>query len=309
GLEQMDIPAGASLAALNAAFLTDAVQIDIAANKVLDRPLHLVFVADGSPVSIQTRVLLTLGERSEATVIEQFVSDGAATTNTISHVECAPGARLHYLKLQDESGDAHHIAAQRLLVARNARVDALHIDLGARLARNDLTVELLAAGAEASMHGLFVGDSQRHIDNHTRVDHRAPHTHSVASYRGVLNDQSRGVFNGKILVHDDADGTDASLENRNLLLSQQAEIDTKPELEIYADDVKCSHGATTGQLDPAAIFYLRSRGVADADARRMLTLAFAAEITHRSPLQSLREHIEHQCGARIDADQAEEQFA
>jgi len=171
-----------------------------------------------------------------------------------------------------------HIANQVVRVATDACFNGINFDLGSQLARNDLTVELHGERAHASLYGLFMANGNRHVDDHLRVDHRAPETTSRENYRGILNDAARGVFNGKIIVHPGADGTDAQMNNRNLLLSEKSEIDTKPELEIYTDDVKCSHGSTTGRLDNNALFYLRTRGVPENLAHIMLVSAFAQEI-------------------------------
>ena len=174
------------------------------------------------------------------------------------------------------------------------------IDLGGRLVRNDIELDLRASGANAELDGVFVVGHGQHIDNHTRIDHRTGPTTSQQEYRGVLAGRSRGVWNGKAIVHDGADGTDATQANHNLLLTEQAEIDAKPELEIYTDDVKCSHGTTIGQLDEQALFYLRSRGIGRDDAKRILTHAFAAGLVARLPIPALRDSIDEQVSARID---------
>jgi len=171
-----------------------------------------------------------------------------------------------------------HMANQLVRVAAGGRFDSVSIDFGSQLARNDLQVDLHGEHAQANLYGLFMANGKRHTDSRLRVDHRAPNTTSQENYRGILNDTACGVFNGKIIVHAGADGTDAQMSNRNLLLSEQAEVNTKPELEIYTDDVKCAHGSTTGQLDRDALFYLRARGVPETTARTMLVNAFAQEI-------------------------------
>lgn len=265
-------------ASLNTAFLRDAIIVDIAANASLaTRNMHLIFASDSNAAHTQPRVLINAGENSIARVFEHHIGLGDSWTNAITDIHCGDSSHLTYVKLQHESSRAHHIAAQNVRLAANSLFRAVHLDLGARLARNDLRVQLTGAGANTELFGLFLADGNRHVDNHTRIDHEAGDTISLEHYRGIMNDQGRGVFNGKIIVHDGADGTDAQMNNRNLLLSKTAEIDTKPELEIYTDDVKCAHGATTGQLDEHALFYLRSRGISLEAAKHMLVIAFARE--------------------------------
>jgi Fe-S cluster assembly protein SufD len=266
------------LAALNTAFLSDALVLRVPENTDVARPVHVVFATDEQRVSVQARILIHVSRHSRVTLVEHHVGRGAGLTNAVTEASCAEGAHLRYIKIQDQDPDAYHLAAQHVQLAQDSQFDAVHLDFGARIARNDLAVRLSGHGATAQLHGLFVVDGQRHVDNHTRIDHVAAHTTSRESYRGIINDKGRGIFNGKIIVHAGADGTDAQLNNRNLLLSPTAEIDTKPELEIYTDDVKCSHGTTTGQIDSEAMFYLRSRGVPENEARRLLVLAFATEV-------------------------------
>jgi Fe-S cluster assembly protein SufD len=266
------------LAALNTAFLTDGVIITIEPDSRPAAPVTVVFAADDQPVSVQPRILLAAGSNSQATLIEHHLGTGAGLTNAITEIDCANGASLSYVKLQNVSADSYHLAAQHVHLERDSRFDAVHVDIGAALARNDLNISLQGPGAEARLHGLFMANGQRHVDNHTLLDHRARNTVSTENFRGIIDDHGRGVFNGKIIVSEGADGTNAQLENRNLLLAKTAEVDTKPELEIYTDDVKCAHGATTGQLDETAVFYLRSRGISRDNARRLLISAFMQEI-------------------------------
>ncbi len=264
--------------ALNSAFMIDGVILDIGEDANIEQPIHVVFASDDQPVGIQARLLVSAGKRSSARIFEHHVSSGPGWTNAMSEFRCATAARLTYVKLQDEDVTTDHIASQCIRLGPDSEIRAAHVDLGAGLARNDLRVLIGGTGARADLFGLFLADGQRHVDNHTRIDHAVGHSVSEEQYRGIVGDRARGVFNGKIIVREGADGTDARLNNRNLLLSRTAEIDTKPELEIYTDDVKCSHGATTGQLDEQALFYLRSRGIPHARARHMLVLAFAREI-------------------------------
>lgn len=274
------------LVALNAAFLQDWVTIDIAADANPGRAIHVVFTTDGAPAGTQPRVLVTAAGGSRCTLFEHHVGDGAGWTNAVTHLRLEEAAELTYVKLQSEGPDAHHVAAQFVSTAADSRFRAAHIDLGGGLVRNDLRVRMQGRGSRIDLFGLFLADGQRHIDNHTRIDHLVGDTTSRERYHGILADRGRGVFNGKIIVHDGADGTDAELNNRNLLLSKTAEIDTKPELEIYTDDVKCAHGATTGQLDEQALFYLRTRGVSLREAKHMLVLAFARDVLEEFDAQS-----------------------
>lgn len=266
------------LAALNTAFMNDGLAIEIDAHARPEGTIHAIFLSDSQPASHQPRLLIDAGAHSRATVIEYHAGRESGWTNAVTEIHCAAGAQLAYVKLQNEADATDHIATQQVRLEAGSRFHAVHLDFGARLARNDLSVQLAGSGAHAALYGLFLADGKRHVDNHTRIDHLATDTSSIENYRGILNDAGRGVFNGKIIVHEGADRSDARLNNHNLLLSKTAEIDTKPELEIYTDDVKCAHGATTGQLDDNALYYLRARGIPRPQARRMLVLAFAREI-------------------------------
>ena len=281
------------LAALNTAFMNDGLIIRLPEHSEITTPIHAIFVSDEQNVSVQPRVLISLGEHSRASVIEHHAGLGASCTNAVTEIHCANGAHLRYTKIQQEDSAGYHLAAQYVQLDQDSRFDAVHVDLGARLARNDLTVRLAGSGASTQLDGLFIVDGERHVDNHTRLDHLETETTSVENYRGIINDRGRGVFNGKIIVHAGADKSDAQLNNRNLLLSAEAEIDTKPELEIYTDDVKCAHGTTTGQLDTNALFYLRVRGIPEDLAKQMLVTAFANEIIDRidSTPTPLSDHI------------------
>jgi Fe-S cluster assembly protein SufD len=278
------------LAALNTALLRDGLWLRIAPRARHANPIHVVLAGAGDTVS-HCRLLIDLGPASQATVVEHHLSAGPRLSNTVTDVSCAPDVRLTYVKIQAESDDATHLARQAFVLGDASHLEVLHLDLGARLARNDLTVRLAGCGASIDSNGLFFADGSRHLDNHTRIDHETEQTRSRELFRGIADDKGRGVFNGKVIVHPGAVRTDARLGSQNLLLSPAAEIDTKPQLEINADDVKCSHGATTGQLDANAIFYLRSRGVAIDTARRMLIAAFACEIVRHLPAPSLKTHV------------------
>lgn len=282
-----DAPA---LAALNAALLGDGIAIEVAAGAVISQPLYVVHAsADGR--SAQNRVVLRLGAGSRCTLIEHHLGEGAGIANSVTDISCGRDAQLSYIRLQEEPDEALHLSLQRLHLAGGAEAGLLAIDLGGGLVRNTLQLSLDGAGAGTDIRGLFFVDGKRHVDNLTRVDHRALATRCYERYRGIVEDAGHGVFNGKIIVHEGADRTSAEMRNENLLLSPRAEVDTKPELEIYTDDVKCAHGATTGQLDETAVFYLRSRGIGEAEARRMLMAAFAQEIIAQIPVAGVKEHV------------------
>lgn len=266
------------LIAVNTAFTSDAFGLLLQPDEALDQPLHLVFHTATAELTVQPRLLISLGARSRAMLIEHYSSSGAAIINNVTEIFCGAGAKLIRDRLQSEHHDAWHIAAQYARLEENATLLNTQIDVGAQLARSELQVELAGRSAHTDARGLFMADERRHVDSRITVEHAAPDTTSRERYRGILADRARGVFNGRILVQQDAQKTSADLTNRNLLLSPGAEIDTKPELEIYADDVKCAHGSTTGQLDSNALFYLLSRGIAADEARNMLVRAFAAEL-------------------------------
>ncbi len=266
------------LAALNTAFMADGLYLKIADGVVLDRPLHLVSigVADADPLSFHPRHLIVAGAGSIATLVESHVGAGAYFCNAVCEIAVGAGAVLNHYKLQNEGPEAYHLAFTQVRLADRAAYDGFVLQTGARLARNEVRAHL-GAGVECRMNGAYLARGEQHIDNTTFIDHAAPGSASREVYKGVLDDTARGVFQGKILVRKDAQKTDGHQLNKTLLLSPGTEIDTKPELEIYADDVKCSHGATTGELDAEPLFYLRSRGIDPHTARGMLVAAFIGE--------------------------------
>jgi Fe-S cluster assembly protein SufD len=289
---------GRPFVALNAAFLDDGAWIDVPAGSVLEQPLHLLFVAsggsDGRPFMTHPRVVVILGENSQASVVETFVgSDGARYfTNVVTEIVVGENAGLEHYTLQYEGNQGHHVGGIHVRAERHARYASHSISLGGALVRNDLVAVLDGEGVECTLNGLYAADAERLVDNHTTIDHVRPHCGSREMYRGILADRARGVFNGKIIVRPDAQKTDARQTNRALLLSEDARINTKPQLEIFANDVKCSHGAAVGQLDEDALFYLRSRGLGERTARRLLTHAFAADVLNRMPLASVRATVD-----------------
>jgi Fe-S cluster assembly protein SufD len=300
------------LVALNTAFLKDGALISLDDNAAPDRPIYLLFlsVAQSAAVLVQPRVYLVAGRNANATVIEHFagIGDSANFTNCVGEYHLADGARISHYKLQEDARGSSHVESLNATVGRDAHFASHNLQFGARLSRTDINVKLSAPGAGTLMNGLFLPTEGQHMDTHTRVDHEAPHTTSNEDYRGVLDGNGRGVFNGKVVVHENAQKVEAHQSSRNLLLSERAEIDTKPELEIYADDVICSHGATVGQLDEQALFYLRSRGLAESLARDVLTYAFARDLVDRIDVAPLRERIAGAVLGRLGADTSLEEM-
>ena len=289
--------------ALNTAFFHDGAFIYVPDNVVIEAPIVIYYVSSHNEVMLTTapRNLIIMGRNAQASVIESFhgLKGVVNFTNTITEIETADGAVLEHYKIQQENTESFHIGGTHLKLHRNSRVESHSISLGGAIVRNDIVTDLAGEGAEIILNGLYMGNGRQHVDNHTLVNHSKPHTRSDEYYRGVLDGRAQGVFNGKVVVHKDAQKTDAAQSNANLLLSDHAEIDTKPELEIYADDVKCSHGATVGQLDKNMLFYLRSRGL-DADtAKSLLTFAFADEVIRRIKFAPIREQLEFNVGGRL----------
>lgn len=285
---------GSGFEALNAALWSDGAAIRLEAGARLPRPVHLVFMATGGGHAAHVRNVVAAGEDSALTVIEHFVSlPGAEALTTVeTRVEAGANAAVEHVKLLQEDAKSLHIAAIRAVQARDSRFTSHSVAMGAHLARNDIETRFAGPGAEATLNGLYLAAGRQHVDHHTRIDHAVPRCVSREYYRGILDGHGRGVFNGRVLVHEDAQQTDARQVNNNLLLSRDAEIDTKPQLEIFADDVKCAHGATVGQLDEDMLFYLRSRGVGEAAARSLLTYAFANDVLNRIRLEPVRLRLE-----------------
>ena len=277
--------------ALNAALATDGAWIRLGRGVVVEQPIHLVFI--GATVADQhLRNLVVAEAGAQATIVEHYPAGAAGSTLTtaVTRVLAAQDSHITHLKLQQEAPEAIHLTTIEAEQARGAVFASHSLSFGARLARNDIRTRLAGEGAEALLNGLYHADGRRHVDHHTRIDHARPQGTSREFYRGLLDGSARGVFTGRILVAQDAQRTDAMQRCDNLLLSRLAEADARPELEIYADDVKCAHGATVGQLDEDALFYLRSRGIDSAHARQLLTYAFAAEVLERiahAPLRAL----------------------
>ncbi len=279
--------------AINTAFSETAIIILLPDNTELQQPIHIEYFSSAEKTSVQPRVLVDLGTNSKATIVEHFSSSVAAITNTVTEIHCSAGSDLTYYRLQEEHIEAWHTAVQYIHLERDASVNAIIIDCGALLARNEMRLCLAGPGATADVKGLLLADGSRHIDSRLSVEHAARETRSCEHYRSILADKARGVFNGRILVQQEAQKTVAQLTNRNLLLNPGTEINTKPELEIYADDVKCAHGATTGKLDEASMFYLLSRGIDPVAARNILVAAFASELLTDIQIPAVVEHAQN----------------
>jgi Fe-S cluster assembly protein SufD len=280
-------------AALNAALCQDAIVVDIADDARPPGALQLSLQATGDSSMSHPRLLVRVGRGAKAQLVIHHFGDDAAErfVNSYIEIECGPDSTLTVYRQQTQGSRTFHIERVEATVAQRALLTVHDAELGGSISRLDLHARLAAPGATAQLNGLFLADGARHLDAHVRVDHLAPGTSSLVDYRGIAASRGRAVFNGKAVVHENAQKSDARQVSRNLLLSPGAEIDTKPELEIYADDVKCSHGATTGQLDPVALFYLRSRGLDESEARSALTRAFAAAVLSRMDLPSFADAV------------------
>ncbi len=291
-------PESGAFTALNAAFAEDGAVIRLAANTVVEKPIHLVFLSDSGAEGAATHPhnLIFAEQHSQATIIESFVSAGADVyfTNSVTEVFVADGAHLSHYKLQRESRNAFHVGTLQVHQARESRYESFSFATGAELSRTNVYTTLAGDAAEAVLNGLYMVDGKQHVDHQTRIEHVAPNCPSHELYKGILDGRSHGVFNGKVYVHPEAQKTDGKQSNNNLLLSAEARVDTKPQLEIFADDVKCTHGATVGRLDETALFYMRSRGISTSQARRLLTYAFAADVLEKIELEPLREALEAQ---------------
>jgi Fe-S cluster assembly protein SufD len=284
--------------ALNTAFCEDGALVEIAPGAVLAEPVHLVYLSTprwGHEATLShPRTLVLAGRGSDATLIETCggLEGEAYFTNAVTEVRLDAGARLDHYKLQRESDRAFHVASLAVRQQRDAFFSDHFVCLGGSLVRQDIDVLLDGEGAECVLNGLFMADGRQHMDTHTLIHHARPHGTSRELYKGVLDGRARGVFHGKVLVGKDAQKTDAYQSNKNLLLSREALVHSTPALEIFADDVKCKHGSTTGQLDPEALFYLRSRGLGEQAARSLLIYAFASDLVARVKVPAVKASLE-----------------
>ncbi len=299
-LAQYESLDGDAFTALNTAFLSDGAYVHVARGTTLEQPLYLLYVSTASPTTQMThpRNLIVVEDDAQVAVVEDYATMGdqsaqkiMALTNAVTELVVGDnGVVSHYLVKREGAGMAS-ISTLRIQQGRSANVVSHALLLGGGLVRNNVHPVLAGEGGECLVNGLFLGRGSQHLDNYIKVDHQAPHCQSRQFYNGILDDTSRGVFHGRIIVHKDAQKTDAKQTNRNLLLSDSAQIDTKPQLEIYADDVKCTHGATIGQIDDTALFYLRSRGLPEREARALLLYAFAHENLDRMKPAVVREWL------------------
>ena len=293
--------------ALNTAFLDDGAVIRLPRDQAALQPIHLVFLSTpGAHTAVAThpRVVIDAAAGSHAVLIQDHVSigDEVRLTNAVTELSLGSNASVDLIILQRECDAAFHVSNTSARLGRDARLGVHTLTLGGALVRNDLSVLLADPGAECTLNGLFLGTGDRLVDNHTLVDHSVPHTTSTELYKGVLSGQSRGVFRGRVVVRPDAQKTNAQQSNPNLIVSDKAEVNTKPQLEIYADDVKCSHGTSIGRLDDEALFYLSSRGIGSDEAFMLLTQGFANEITKALPAPAVGEHVRELLLEKLHAD-------
>jgi Fe-S cluster assembly protein SufD len=284
----------ATFTALNTASVGDGAFVYIPDGKAVEAPIHLLFISTAEePLVSHPRVLIVAGAGAIATIIESYVSlgEGVYFTNAVTEVVAKEGAVITHYRLQQESERAFHIATTQVHQERASNYASYAVSLGACVARHDLNVALTDENIEATIDGLYVVTGGQHTDSHTSIDHQKPHSVSNQLYKGILDGRARAVFNGKVFVREGALLTDARQLNKNLLLSSDAHVDTKPQLEIFADDVKCAHGATVGQLEDEELFYLSTRGIPPERARALLTYGFAEDVVSRIKLKSAREHL------------------
>ncbi len=293
--------------ALNTAFLQDGVFLRVPRGAIVERPVHLVFVSAASaaePVMTHPRVLGIVGDGAQVRIVESYVgAEGSRyLTNAVAELEIGENAIVDHYKDQREAPAGFHIGLQAVRCARSSTFLSHAFTLGGQIVRNEAIAILNGEGVDCTLNGLYLSDGQRLVDNHTLIDHAQPHCGSHELYKGILAGRSRAVFNGKIIVRPDAQKTDAKQTNRALVLSDEAQINTKPQLEIFADDVKCTHGAAIGQLDEEALFYLRARGLTAREARDMLIHAFAGDILNRVKIDTLRAQLETELFAQLQRD-------
>jgi len=285
--------------ALNTASSEDGAFVEVARGAVIEEPIHLVFVSSGmDQAATHPRTLALIGAQAQVRLIETFIGSGRYFTNAVTEIVAGEGAVVDHYKLQTESPDAFHVAGMHVELARDTNFSSQSISFGGALVRNDVTA-VLSEGTECTLNGFYLVKGTQHVDNHTVIDHAKPHGTSHELYKGILDGRSSAVFNGRILVRKDAQKTDAKQTNKNLVLSEDATINTKPELQIYADDVRCTHGATIGQIDAESLFYLQTRGIGRQEARAMLIVAFARDVLDRIKIEPLRELVEQVVAERL----------
>jgi Fe-S cluster assembly protein SufD len=302
-------PAASAFTALNTSLFSDGAYVEVARDAVVPRPIHVLFFStvSGAPQVSHPRLLFVAGEHCECRLIETYagLAPQVYLTNAVSEYVVGDRAVVDHYKVQRESAAAYHMASMQLRTGRETIFVSHALTLGGAIARNDIGAVLAGEGGDTTLNGLYVGDHQQLLDTHTTIDHALPHNGSHELYKGILGGRSRAVFNGKIIVREDAQKTDAKQTNKALLLSDHAEISTKPQLEIFADDVKCTHGATVGQLDEEMVFYLRARGLGLHEARALLIRGFAGDITNRIRFEPLRVRLDSALTSLIPRDSVE----
>ena len=281
---------------LSTAFVNDGAFIYVPDGKTIEDPIHVLFlsIAENNKIFVQPRNLFVAGKNSQSTIIEHYVSinEDIYFTNSVTEIVTEENAFVDHVKLQEESCKAYHIGRMDVHQERNSNFVSHLISFGAEISRNDFNSRFNDEGGESMLNGLYLIEGNQLFDAHTLIDHAKPHCNSHEHYKGILMDSSRGVFNGKVIVRKDAQKTNAFQENNNILLSDNAVVNTKPQLEIFADDVKCSHGATIGQLDNDAMFYLKSRGIGIDAARAILIHAFASDVVRYIKINAVRDYVE-----------------
>ncbi len=299
----LDLRYDLPLSDLNLALLSDGLHIRVPADVTVDKPIGLLFAdaASERPLAVQGRVIVDVEPQANVELIEIHTSSGEGTVfaNNLLELNIADAAQAAHVRLQTRDRAHAHTARLQVSCGRDAQFRHFALDSGSKLARNDLTVDLSHTGADVEFNGLFLVDEGQHVDNHTSVDHRVGPATSRQEYRGII--RGRAVWNGKAIVHEGADGTDATQANHNLLLAAGADVNAKPELEIYAEDVKCAHGTTVGQLDDTAVFYLRTRGLDTEQARQLMTQAFAGSVASTNPVESCQALVDETINRSLDA--------
>lgn len=288
--------------ALNTAFTDEGVFINVPKNTKIENPIHIVFIGEDETANF-TRILYVGEAGSEAEIVEHYTRTDEAKyfTNAVVEINLADNAKLVHTRVQRESHEAFHFVTSNANLNRSSIYDNTNITLGAKLSRHDVNLSFDAEDAEAWIDGLYLVEDGQHTDTHSRIDHRMKNCVSHQNYKGILDGKSRAVFNGKVFVHENASGTDANQSNKNLLLSNKARVDTKPQLEIFNDDVKCAHGATVGQLEEEELFYLLSRGLNEDLARNLLTYGFAEEIINKIKIKSIKNQLDEAVLNRLHA--------
>lgn len=299
--------------ALNTAFSADGLFIQFGDGMELDRPLHLIFLSEpaATPSMTHPRVIIVAGKKSRATIIETWLgaAGGMFLNNAVTEIHVGEDAEIAHYKVQEEGPETTHVAMLAARVLARGRLHTHAVMLGGAAARHDVQITLAGEGARCQLDGLSIGQGEQTHDLLTTVDHALPHCQSAQTYKAVLDDRSKSSFTGRVIVRPGAQKSDAEQSNRNLLLSDDATVNTRPQLEIYADDVKCSHGATSGQLDREALFYLRTRGIRGDDARLLLMRAFVDEIIDRSAIEELREHLHSRIDGKVARDRKKKEMS